>query len=81
MLTLLKARWAKITLALLTTAGLVSFYQTAFAVWMTAYPFVNNAEWRTRFYVRLTVTVVIGLLWVTLAVWLFRPRRKDADVG
>jgi hypothetical protein len=39
-----------------------------FDIWMTAYPFANASEWRTRLYTRLTTTVVIGVLWVC---WLY----------
>jgi hypothetical protein len=69
--------WA--TFTLLTLGGLLSLYRLLFALWMTAYPYVNLNDWRTRFYVRLAITVVIGVVWSALAVWLFRHRRADAS--
>jgi hypothetical protein len=67
--------WAALALFILTLAGILSIYQLLFAVWMTAYPYVNTAEWRTRFYVRLVITAGIGVLWSILAIWMFRRRR------
>jgi len=64
--------WA--TLTLLTLGELLGIYQTAFAVWMTAYPYATLNEWRTRLYVWLAITVVIGFFWGMQAVWLFRHR-------
>jgi len=72
-----KIIWARVTLVLLTIGGLVSLYQVLFDAWMTAYPFANTSEWRTRFYIRLATTIVIGLFWGTLATWLYRQRRRD----
>jgi len=72
-----KIIWARVTLILLTIGGLVSLYQVLFDAWMTAYPFANANEWRTRFYIRLATTIVIGLFWGTLATWLYRQRRRD----
>jgi hypothetical protein len=68
--------WASVALVLLTLAGLVSLYQVAFDVWMTAYPFANATEWRTRLYIRLATAIVIGVFWSVLAVWLYRQRRR-----
>jgi ABC-type xylose transport system permease subunit len=74
-----KMMWAGAALSILTVGGLVSLYQLMFAVWMTAYPFVNTNEWRRWFYIWLVTTVVIGLLWGTLAGWLFRHRKLTPD--
>jgi len=76
-----KIMWASITLVLLTLGGLVSLYQVLFDAWMTAYPFADPNEWRTRFYIRLATTIVIGLIWGSLAVWLLRqkPRGRVLD--
>ena len=68
--------WASIALVLLTLGGLVSLYQMAFDLWMTAYPFATANEWRTQLYIRLATAVMIGVLWSSLAVWLFRQRRR-----
>jgi antibiotic biosynthesis monooxygenase (ABM) superfamily enzyme len=70
-----KIIWARVALVVLTLAGLVGLYQVLFAVWMTAYPFANLSEWRTRLCIRLATTIVIGLCWSVLAVWLYRQRR------
>jgi hypothetical protein len=71
-----KIIWASIALATLTLGGLVSLYQVLFDVWMTAYPFANANEWRTRLYIRLATTIVIALFWSVLAAWLYRQRRQ-----
>jgi len=68
--------WAWIALALLTFGAVVSAYQVLFDIWMTAYPFANANEWRARLYIRLVTTVVIGLLWVGLAIWLWLQRKR-----
>lgn len=68
--------WAIIALVLLTLAGLASLYQVAFDVWMTAYPYANANEWQTRFYHRLAIAIVIGVLWSALAVWIYRQKRR-----
>lgn len=68
---------ASITLSLLTLAGFYCLYQTLFDLWMTAYPFANPIEWRRRLYERLAIIIVIGFLWSTLAMWLFRLRQKS----
>jgi hypothetical protein len=66
---------ASVALFILTMGGLFTLYQMLFDVWMTAYPFVNTSEWRTRLYVRLATCILIGFLWSTLVAWLFRHRR------
>lgn len=70
-----------ITLMALTIGGVISIYQMLFDVWMTAYPFANAHEWRVRFYIRLATIIVIGLLWIVLAVWLYRQRRQDREIS
>lgn len=72
--------WAVIGLVFLTVGGLVTLYQIAFDVWMTAYPFVNANEWRNRLYIRSATAIVIGVLWSALAVWLFRRRRQAGRI-
>jgi hypothetical protein len=73
-------RWililARVGLALLTLAGAVTVYQALFDNWMTAYPFANANEWRSRLYIRLVTAFVIGLLWIGLLIWLWRQRKK-----
>ena len=66
-----------IALVVLALAGLLSGYQLLFALWMTAYPKVNNAEWATRFYERLAMTAAIGICWIGLAIWMFRQKRNS----
>jgi membrane protein DedA with SNARE-associated domain len=48
---------------------------------MTAYPFADVNAWRERFYQRLAITMVIGVLWGILALWLLwhRKRNRRAD--
>ncbi len=64
-------------LFVLTMGGLFTLFQVCFDVWMTAYPFANTSEWRTRLYIRLGTVVVIGFLWSGIVAWLFRHRRSD----
>ncbi|NYF51385.1 hypothetical protein HDF12_001750 [Edaphobacter lichenicola] len=71
-----KVKWASLSLVALSLAGLCSLYQVMFDVWMTAYPYANPTEWRARFYIRLTTTIVIGFLWSFVALWLFRQRHR-----
>lgn len=68
--------WAWIALLLLTLAALVGAYQVLFDSWMTAYPFANAGEWRTRFYIRLVTALVISLLWAGLVIWLWLQRKR-----
>ena len=70
-----KKNLAAVLLILLTVAGLISLYQVAFDVWMTAYPYANADVWRERLWVRLLTTVVIGAFWVVTLIWLIRTRR------
>jgi len=65
-----------VLLMLLTVAGLISLYQVAFDVWMTAYPYANADIWKERLCVRLITTVMIGALWVVILAWLISVRRK-----
>jgi hypothetical protein len=67
---------ASVALFVLTMGGLFTLYQVLFDVWMTAYPFVNTSEWRTRLYIRLVTIIVIGLIWTTILTWLFRQKRR-----
>jgi hypothetical protein len=69
--------WAIVILVFLTITGLLSIYRVLFDVWMTAYPFANAHEWRMRLCVNLAITVVIGLFWIALAIWLFRRRGQS----
>jgi hypothetical protein len=73
-----KILWAKIGLVLPIPVGLVCAYQVAFDTWMTAYPFANAHEWRVRLCIRLATTVAVAVIWIFLAVWLFRQRGKKA---
>ena len=63
-------------LVLLTVGGLLSIYQMLFALWMTAYPYANESVWRSRFYMRMATTILIGLLWIAQSAWLYRRRRQ-----
>jgi hypothetical protein len=72
----MKLRSAIVMLLILTMGGLFTLYQVCFDVWMTAYPFVNTSEWRTRLYMRLATIIVIGFFWSGTVAWLFRHRRS-----
>lgn len=67
---------ASVGLFILTMGGLFTLFQVCFDVWMTAYPFANTSEWRTRLYIRLATVIVIGFLWSAIVAWLFRRRRS-----
>lgn len=67
---------ASVALFILTMGGLFTLFQVCFDVWMTAYPFANTSEWRTRLYIRLATVVVIGFFWSGIVAWLFRHRRS-----
>ncbi len=76
-----KVLGASIALFILTMGSLFTLYQMLFDIWMTAYPFANPTEWRTRLYIRLATIIVIGLIWSTIAAWLFRNGRRVQGVG
>ena len=71
-----KLMGASLALFLLTMGGLFTLFQVLFDAWMTAYPFANTTEWRTRLYIRLATIIVIGFIWSTIVAWLFRHRRR-----
>jgi len=75
----MKLMSAGMALFVLTMAGLTTLYQVLFDVWMTAYPFANTNEWRTRLCIRLVTFVVIGFVWSAIVVWLVRHRRKEQN--
>jgi hypothetical protein len=52
----------------------MSAYSLMFAIWMTAHPLYDSPAWRIRFYERLAITVLNGLIWVGSIVSLFRLR-------
>ncbi|MGA3228117.1 MAG: hypothetical protein ABSC65_30425 [Acidobacteriaceae bacterium] len=72
----MKLMSAGMALFVLTMAGLTTLYQVLFDVWMTAYPFANTNEWRTRLYVRVATFVLIGVFWSALVAWMVRQRRR-----
>jgi len=67
---------AAIGLIVLTLAGIVSVYQVLFSLWMTAYPMADINSWRPHLYLRLAQTLLIGLFWVGLAVWMIRMKKS-----
>jgi hypothetical protein len=69
--------WAVLALILFTFGGLISAYQLLFALWMTAYPKADTAEWRTRFYIRLAITIGIAICWVISFIWFVREESKS----
>jgi hypothetical protein len=68
-----------IAIGVLTLAGFVSAYQTAFDYWMTAHPVYRSPQWRELFYIRFATTVAIGVAWLLSVVWLIRRRRETKD--
>jgi len=65
-----------IGLIVLTLAGIASVYQVLFSLWMTAYPMADINFWRPHLYLRLGQTLLIGLFWVGLAVWMVRMKKS-----
>jgi len=72
----LQVTGASVALFALAVGVVFTLLQMCFDVWMTAYPFANTSEWRTRLYVRLATFIVIGVLWSILVAWLLRHRRN-----
>jgi len=70
----MRRRLAWVALGLLSLGGALSMYFLAFSVWMTAYPYADLITWRTRFYQRLAITLLIGALWIATVWWLLRHR-------
>ena len=68
---------AIVAMIMLIPVGAISLYQTLFAVWMTAYPKADIAIWRPRFYLRFSITMLIGIIWLGLAIWAIRKGRKS----
>jgi len=68
------SKW--VTILLFAVWTVLCAYQVAFAFWMTAYPFVDNDEWRIRFYERFALLVVTGIGWIFLALSFLMRRRK-----
>jgi predicted Abi (CAAX) family protease len=64
------AAWAGLVVLML--GGLFSIYFLFFSLWMLAYPKADPVFWRPIFYQRLTITGLIGVLWIVLCLWLFR---------
>lgn len=72
--------WMKVIVALLTVTGVAAAYYLCFAIWMTAYippEDPTNAQWITRFYILLGVTLVVAALWTVSVIWLVRHRREN----
>jgi len=63
-------------LALSTLGGMLSDYFLLFSIWMTAHPRYDSEAWHTRYYERLAITALDGLIWVGSIVWLFRMAGK-----
>jgi uncharacterized membrane protein YsdA (DUF1294 family) len=71
-----RRRVAWTALALLSLGEILSVYFLLFAAWMTAYPYADLSGWRIRFYQRLVITILVGVSWGVVAIWLFRHRKK-----
>lgn len=68
-------------LALSTLGGLISVYFLLFSVWMSAHPRYDSPAWHTRYYERLAITTLDGLIWVGSIVWLSRLSGKTGKAG
>jgi hypothetical protein len=62
--------WAKILLASLTLCGMYSTYWTLGSVWVMGESHQDPRVWRTRAYIWLTESILIGICWSGLLVWL-----------
>jgi hypothetical protein len=69
----LVAAW--LGLVILTLGGMYSVYFLLFSLWMLAYPKADPVSWRPIFYQRLTISGLIGVLWVMLCIWLSQQRK------
>jgi uncharacterized membrane protein len=68
-------------LALSTIGGMIAVYFLLFSIWMTAHPLYDSAAWHTRFYERLAVTALDGLIWICSIVWLVRLTGKATNTA
>lgn len=59
-------------LALSTLGGIVSVYYLLFSIWMSAHPLYDSDAWHTRYYERLAITALDGLVWIGSILWLLR---------
>jgi hypothetical protein len=77
----IKKVFAWLLLALSTLGGLISVYVLLFAIWMSAHPRYDSEAWHIRYYERLAITVLDGIIWVGSIVWLFRLGGKHEKAG
>jgi hypothetical protein len=70
---------AKVTVCVLTVAGAISVYQTLFCLWMSSHPLYHSPEWTTRFYIRLSTTIVVAVLWLLVGIWLLKHRSRSME--
>lgn len=71
--------WMKVLLGVMAVVGAYTFYWLAFSVWMTAYIPPDKPEiagWVTRVYVLFGTLLVIGGVWIALAIRIFREGRR-----
>jgi hypothetical protein len=69
--------WAVILLALLTLLELDSIYWLLFFLWRSAAEPALNYLWFPRIYTWLAVSIIIGISWIALMVWIVRRERKS----
>ena len=70
--------WAMVLLVLLTLGEIFSMYYAVFFVWVMAHHASGLHELWGRVYIWLAVSLLIGLVWIVLAIWLFRNQAKPA---
>jgi hypothetical protein len=73
-----KFTWAMILLVLLTLGEVFSMYYAMFFVWIMANHATGLHELWGRVYIWLAASLLIGLVWIAIAVWLFRNQTKPA---
>jgi hypothetical protein len=73
-----KYTWAMILLVLLTLGEIFSMYYAIFFIWIMAHHATGLHELWGRVYIWLAVSLLIGLVWIAVAIWLFRNQPKLA---
>jgi hypothetical protein len=67
----------RVLLVLLTLIGFDSAYWLLFFIWRSAAEPANNALWLPRIHGWLACSIITGLAWVVLLVWMLRGKRRS----
>ena len=65
---------AIIFLGILGLAEFFTLYKLIFAVWMTAYPFVDHSLWRISVYGWFGGSLLITIMFIVVLIWIIRQR-------